>query len=76
MTVIISGDGLTIEQIAAVVGGERVELTDDRAVLDRMERSRAVLRERLARNEAVYGVSTLFGAMADQHVPDARRRRG
>lgn len=69
MTIAISGDDLTIEQIAAVVGGERVEITADQAVRDRIERSRAVVREALDKGEAIYGVSTLFGAMADTHVP-------
>ncbi|UUT36227.1 aromatic amino acid ammonia-lyase [Microbacterium elymi] len=69
MTVIISGEGLSVEQIAAVANGEPVEITGDPDVRARMERSRDVVRDALARGEAVYGVSTLFGAMADHHVP-------
>ncbi len=70
MTVTISGEGLTVEQIAAAVAGETVEITSDPAVLKRMERSRDVIRTALERHEPIYGVSTLFGAMADQHVRD------
>ncbi|NEK56524.1 aromatic amino acid lyase [Geodermatophilus sabuli] len=71
MTVTISGDGLSIEQIAAVVGGAEVQVTADPGVRDRMERSRQVIRTAIERGEPVYGVSTLFGAMADRHVgPD------
>ncbi|GGA74598.1 histidine ammonia-lyase [Pseudoclavibacter endophyticus] len=72
MTVTISGDGLTTDAIAAVSHGERVEITNDSAVRDRLECSRAVIRDALDRGEAIYGVSTLFGAMADHHVPEDR----
>ena len=69
--VIISGEGLTIEQIAAVANGAKVALTTDPAVLDRVERSRAVIARAIANGEEVYGVTTLFGAMADQAIrPD------
>jgi phenylalanine ammonia-lyase len=68
MTVTITGDDLTIEQISAVARGARVEITSDPAVLDRVERSRTVIRDALARGEPIYGVSTLFGGMADRHV--------
>jgi phenylalanine ammonia-lyase len=71
MTVTITGDDLTIEQISAVVRGARVEITSDSAVRDRVERSRVVIRDALARGEPIYGVSTLFGGMADRRVePD------
>jgi phenylalanine ammonia-lyase len=68
MTVTITGDDLTIQQISAVARGARVEITSDPAVLDRVERSRTVIRDALARGEPIYGVSTLFGGMADRHV--------
>jgi len=71
MAITISGDGLTIADIVAVSRGEQVSLTSDRAVLDRVERSRAVIRQAVERGEQIYGVTTLFGAMADQYVaPD------
>lgn len=69
--IVISGEGLTIEQIAAVSNGAKVKLSDDAAVLDRIERSRDVIQSAVAAGEEVYGVTTLFGAMADQHIrPD------
>lgn len=68
MTVTISGSGLTVSAIDAVARGEPVRLTDDRAVLDRVEKSRRVLKEKIARGEQIYGVTTLFGGMADQYV--------
>ena len=71
MTVTISGNGLSIADIAAVARGDTVRITDNPAVLSRVARSREVIRAAIARNEQIYGVTTLFGAMADQYVgPD------
>lgn len=68
MTVVISGEGLSIGDIAAVANGAQVALTTDPAVLGRIERSRDVIRSAVARGEQIYGVTTLFGGMADQYV--------
>lgn len=68
MTIIINGEDLRISDIRAVAQGEKVALTTDAAVLDRIARSRGVIQNNLARGEQVYGVTTLFGAMADQYV--------
>jgi phenylalanine ammonia-lyase len=68
MTVTISGEGLSIADIAAVARGARVEITKDPKVLSRVVRSRDVIRAAIARKEQIYGVTTLFGAMADRHV--------
>jgi phenylalanine ammonia-lyase len=68
MTIIISGQGLTISDIANVANGAQVALTTDAAVLDRIERSRAVIQAGVAKGEQIYGVTTLFGGMADQYV--------
>ncbi len=70
-TVTISGEDLTLEQISAVVQGAVVQLTADADIWDRVERSRHALRAALDRNEAIYGVSTLFGAMADRRLERA-----
>jgi len=71
MVVVIRGDGLSIADISAVARGAKVELTKDSAVLGRVERSREVIRGGVARGEQIYGVTTLFGGMADQYVgPD------
>lgn len=66
--VVISGEGLSIAEIAAVARGEKVKLSRDPAVLKRMETSRDAIRAAVARGEPIYGVSTLFGGMADQYV--------
>jgi phenylalanine ammonia-lyase len=68
MTVTLSGESLSVSDIAAVARGETVRITDDTGVLHRIARSRDVIREAIARKEQVYGVTTLFGAMADQYV--------
>ena len=68
MTVVINGADLTLADIAAVARGAKVALSDDPAVLDRLDRSREVIRRAVADGQQVYGVTTLFGAMADQYV--------
>lgn len=68
MTAIIDGESLTIESILAVAYGAMVALTDDVKIIDRVRRSRAVMDGKVESGEQVYGVTTLFGAMADQYV--------
>jgi phenylalanine ammonia-lyase len=68
VTVVITGDDLTIGQIAEVARGGKVALTQDAAVLDRVQRSRAVIQRAVETGEQVYGVTTLFGGMADKYV--------
>ncbi|HTM95360.1 MAG TPA: aromatic amino acid ammonia-lyase, partial [Croceibacterium sp.] len=68
----ISGEGLTLEQIDQVAKGAPVRLTDDRAVNDRIEGSVARVREAIEAGEPIYGVSTLYGGMADRIVPVER----
>ena len=68
MTVIISGAGLTIAQINAVARGEKVRLSAEPAVLARVEASRQAVQRKIAKGEQIYGVTTLFGGMADQYV--------
>jgi phenylalanine ammonia-lyase len=68
MTIIIKGSGLTISEIYAVAHGAAVQLTDDPTVLARLEQSRQVVKRKIAAGEQIYGVTTLFGAMADQYV--------
>jgi len=78
MTVTIAGSGLTIGQIDAVSHGDAVRLSDDPAVLSRIAKSRQAIHRKLANGEQIYGVTTLFGGMADQYVgpelmPDLQR---
>ncbi len=68
--VILDGERLTIEEVAAVAGaGEAVALAREAA--EKMLRSRAVV-ERLAAGDApVYGVNTGVGLLADVRIPPA-----
>ncbi len=68
MTVTVSGTGLTIAQISAVSRGEKVRLSTDPAVLGRVTASREAVQRKIAKGEQIYGVTTLFGGMADQYV--------
>lgn len=71
MTVTITGQDLTIADIRAVALGAKVALTDDPAILARIEKSREIIAVGVERGEQIYGVTTLFGGMADQYVgPD------
>jgi phenylalanine ammonia-lyase len=68
MTVLISGDGLTIASIDAVARGAAVRISDDPKVVGRVTKSLQVVKDKIARGEQIYGVTTLFGGMADQYV--------
>ena len=72
MQIVISGEGLSIADIAAVARGAPVALTTDAGVLDRVRRSREVIRRAIEKGEQIYGVTTLFGAMADQKIGPER----
>jgi histidine ammonia-lyase len=71
--VVLTGAGLTIEDVEAVaLGQRRVTLaTDARA---RVGEARAVIDRLVASGEVVYGVTTGFGALATAYVPPERTR--
>ena len=76
-TVIVNGDGLTVQDVIDVARGEaRAELGPD--VPARMESSRQVVADAIAGDDPVYGVNTGFGALADTRVgeQDLRRLQG
>ncbi|MBO9603764.1 MAG: aromatic amino acid lyase [Novosphingobium sp.] len=68
----ISGEGLTLEQIAAVSNGAEVRLTDDATINARIDASVAKVKAAVEAGEPIYGVSTLYGGMADRIVPIER----
>jgi phenylalanine ammonia-lyase len=65
----ISGEGLTIGDIAAVARGAQVAITTDKAVLSRVAASRQRIVEAVETGQEIYGVTTLYGGMADKLVP-------
>jgi histidine ammonia-lyase len=66
-TVVVNGDGLTVQDVVEVSRGEaRAELGP--GVPARMEASRAVVAAAIAGDAPVYGVNTGFGALADTRV--------
>ena len=65
--VTLNGDGLSIEQVHAIAcGGEAVEISAE--ACDRMEASRAVVERLAAGDDAVYGVNTGVGLLADVRI--------
>lgn len=66
----LSGQQLTLDEIAAVAGGgETVTLAED--ARDRIEQARRVVETIVAENRAVYGINTGFGKLSDVRIePD------
>lgn len=65
----ISGEGLTLQDIQDVAGGAPVAITDAPQVHARVARARARVDAALQRGEPIYGVTSLYGGMADRMVP-------
>jgi phenylalanine ammonia-lyase len=65
----IRGEGLSIKDMARVSrGNAMVRLTDDPDVLSRIRRSREVILDAIEQGDAIYGVTTVFGGMANIHI--------
>ena len=63
------GETLTLEDVVAVARGESVELPS--SALERIRAARAVVEDKVASNETVYGVTTGFGSLANVRIdPD------
>jgi histidine ammonia-lyase len=70
--VLLDGGVLTREQVVSVArGGVGVELTG--AALAAVQQSRAQVERLAGAEQATYGVSTGFGALAIRHIPPDRR---
>ena len=67
-TVTITEEPLALEDLLAVVDGDRVELAD--GTRDVIAASRAVVDRALARNDAVYGLTTHVGHGKDTRLTD------
>jgi histidine ammonia-lyase len=67
-SIILGGDGLTVDRITAVARSRvRVELDPDALV--RVRAARDVVDRVLASGEAVYGLNTGLGSLARHHIP-------
>src|ERR1700760_2662085 len=66
--IVLSGDGLTVDDVLAVARGRvRVEL--DEAALLRVRAARDVVDRVLASGESVYGLNTGLGSLSRHHIP-------
>lgn len=62
----LDGRHLALESIEAIADGAPVGITDE--ALERVVRARTFVEERFASGEAIYGVTTGFGRLANVHV--------
>src|SRR5499433_2104047 len=70
----LRGQALTLEQIAAVaIGDERVAIAP--SARPRIDASRRVIEQIVARDAVVYGVNTGFGKLSDVRVPKDELRQ-
>ena len=69
MTLVIDGSGLTIDKVVKVARNhEKVELHTD--AVKRINKCRAMLDEKMARNEIMYGVNTGIGEFSEVVLDD------
>jgi histidine ammonia-lyase len=66
----LTGDRLTLDDLAAAAGGTRVSLAP--SAKKRMTASRRVVERAVRRGARVYGVTTGFGKFADVPIPPGR----
>ncbi|ELY55145.1 histidine ammonia-lyase [Natronococcus jeotgali] len=70
MTVVLDGESLAPEDVAAVArDGARIEVAE--AARERVRESRARVEDVIASGEAVYGLNTGFGELVDERIPPA-----
>src|SRR5829696_3657388 len=71
MLITLDGSSLTIEKVVAIArNNEKVEL--DPAALDRIKVCRAMLEEKLANKEVMYGTNTGIGEFSETMLSDAQ----
>lgn len=69
-TAVLRGEGLTLPDIIDIARHRvPVTITDDAAILRGVAASRAFIERAVERGQAIYGVTTLFGGMANIAVP-------
>src|ERR1700719_3982077 len=74
MTIALSGNDLTFDQLYAVaLRGEKVALTED--AIERMKASRAVVDRVVASGATAYGINTGFGKLASVRISSEQVRQ-
>lgn len=69
-TVVLRGQGLSLNDVVRVARRQSsVKLTDDPVVLSKIAQSRAFVEHAVRRGQPIYGITTLFGGMANLSVP-------
>ncbi|MGE5479147.1 MAG: HAL/PAL/TAL family ammonia-lyase [Chloroflexota bacterium] len=69
MSVVLNGEGLTIEKVVSVArGGEQVSLGD--TAIERIKKCRALLEEKIEKREIMYGVNTGIGEFSEIVLTD------
>ncbi len=69
MTIVLDGTSLTLEKLVAIArDGERVEL--DPGALERIAANRAMLEEKIAAHEIMYGINTGIGEFSEVVLTD------
>ncbi len=71
--VAVDGRHLTLERIEAIADGALVRVTDD--AVERVTRARALVDDRFAAGDSIYGVTTGFGRLANVPVDPADAER-
>lgn len=67
--IIIDGESLTIDKIVKVAAGEKIRLSDEEAVIKRIQASHNYIIHAAEIGLPIYGVTTGFGGMANIIVP-------
>jgi len=71
MSIVLDGSSLTIEKLVGIARfGEKVELAP--AALERIQVCRAMLEEKLANKETMYGINTGIGEFSEKMLSDSQ----
>ncbi|MDQ7006342.1 MAG: aromatic amino acid ammonia-lyase [Acidobacteriota bacterium] len=73
MSLVMSGSGLTLEDVDRVArGGEKVSLSDD--ALARIDACRRMIERKIEAGETMYGINTGIGELAEVRLDDGQVR--
>src|SRR5207245_1419227 len=68
LSLVLSGEGLTLDDAERILGGQVERLTLAPAARKAVERTRRCLENLLATGATIYGVNTGFGKLANQRI--------